>query len=644
MKLIIGNKMKNKYLVVSIVAILLFSTILQAKENSFKTIPEKPKAGEEIKIIYNPINTPLSNAQNIFILAYFYSNVKNAQEVYDTRSYDLQNDNGNLSCKFKIDSDCDIVGIKFQSEEIVDNNEGNGYVVRLFDENGKETLKSQLGYASALSDWGFIFLKHNLALSEQLLSELIGKYPEQKIKYLGSLLTIEASKYGKNDKTRLIKKLDELSSLNGLNENDYLILAQYYKSFGGEEDLNGMLKKAYDKLGKKIELANDKYYEILAEKDSEKRMQLSRESEIPVPDDTRKGMPLWTAVMTSLAKEKRFDLTKKWWNEVVNKYPINQSTFTYVAGDLLENGDTTMAIEVIHKGESEWNNNPSHRYAYRYTLLSEDQYQKSVNLLYAQLLIYHSKILSNRNDKYAALDKLNEVLNLISYSLISGPFIDNYIKLIVVTKQFDGALKYLEYALKKGITSDGMEEALKSSYIKNNGSDVGFNEYWTKLDNECNAIILGNRKNMMLNEVAPQFTLSDLDGKNVSLADLKGKVVIVDFWATWCVPCKASFPGMQKAVNKFKDNKNVAFLFVNTYQPKVDKKKEVGNFIKDNKYTFHVLLDNDNKVAQSFKVSGIPTKFVIDKNGMIRFKVVGGASSDSEVVKELSTMVELAEK
>jgi peroxiredoxin len=162
------------------------------------------------------------------------------------------------------------------------------------------------------------------------------------------------------------------------------------------------------------------------------------------------------------------------------------------------------------------------------------------------------------------------------------------------------------------------------------------------LESKANKSALDEMKKTMIDIPAPKFTLVDLKGDKVSLADLKGKIVIIDFWATWCGPCKASFPGMQKAVNKFANDPNVKFLFVNTWENNVDdKKKNAEDFIKQNKYSFHVLLDNDNKVIESYKVSGIPTKFIIDKNGNIRFKAVGFDGSDDKLVNELSTMISL---
>ena len=146
----------------------------------------------------------------------------------------------------------------------------------------------------------------------------------------------------------------------------------------------------------------------------------------------------------------------------------------------------------------------------------------------------------------------------------------------------------------------------------------------------------------MINETSPSFALMDLDGNNVSISELKGKVVVVDFWATWCGPCKASFPGMQRMVNKYRNNPNVRFLFVDTWEKGDDKKKLAADFINANKYTFQVLMDNEDKVVSMFKVEGIPTKFVIDPKGMIRFKSVGYSGNDEKLVTELTAMIDLA--
>jgi thiol-disulfide isomerase/thioredoxin len=198
----------------------------------------------------------------------------------------------------------------------------------------------------------------------------------------------------------------------------------------------------------------------------------------------------------------------------------------------------------------------------------------------------------------------------------------------------------LSVYIAKGQSDSTMEAQFKRLY---KGSQSP-NDAYAGLEAQAKATKQAEMVKTIMNEPASRFTLVDLDGHKVSLDSLKGKTVVVDFWATWCGPCKASFPAMQKLVQRHKDDKNVAFLFVDTWETVDDKKQNAADFIKKSPYTFHVLLDNDSKVVADFKVGGIPTKFVIDRNGVTRFKAVGFNGSTEDTIDEMESMIAVAQK
>lgn len=200
----------------------------------------------------------------------------------------------------------------------------------------------------------------------------------------------------------------------------------------------------------------------------------------------------------------------------------------------------------------------------------------------------------------------------------------------------------LEYELETFIVFNAATAKMKDQYKKTLGRHYSEPEVAAKLqaiESQAKANKLRELTGKMLDKKATSFNLKDLDGKDVSLESLAGKIVVVDFWATWCGPCKASFPGMQKTVNKYRDDPNIAFVFVDTWENGAEKEKNATDFITEKGYTFRVLMDNDNKVVGNFGVAGIPTKFIIDKKGVIRFKSVGFAGSDEALVDELSQMI-----
>lgn len=217
-------------------------------------------------------------------------------------------------------------------------------------------------------------------------------------------------------------------------------------------------------------------------------------------------------------------------------------------------------------------------------------------------------------------------------------------------KPLDAFLILHKAMVKSGRTADktALYEAIQPIYQQLNNNNGNFEAYTASLDQEINEATLAKYKGEMIKKEAPNFSLVNMAGETVSLADLKGKVVVLDFWATWCGPCKISFPGMQAAVNKYKDDKEVEFLFIDTWQREENYKEVVEQFIADNNYTFHVLFDEmkdrTKATTTAYGVRGIPHKVVIDKEGFIRFESSGGSADVDQIVKEMETKIELARK
>lgn len=122
---------------------------------------------------------------------------------------------------------------------------------------------------------------------------------------------------------------------------------------------------------------------------------------------------------------------------------------------------------------------------------------------------------------------------------------------------------------------------------------------------------------------AIDFKLKDLDGKELSLSDLKGKKVFLNFWATWCPPCKAEMPQIEQLYQETKDS-DLVIVAVEIGEP-LD---TVKPFIDKNKYNFKVLLDTDQNVATQYGIASIPTSYFIDVDGNIVSKNVGGMDID----------------
>jgi len=349
-------------------------------------------------------------------------------------------------------------------------------------------------------------------------------------------------------------------------------------------------------------------------------------------------------VALSLVKTGRITACYTYINQMKNKF--NQTSFLNMATYLLINDKkwneaSTMAQNTIARYES-YKDNPLAR-PVNFPLEDWNRFMQMAAAPYYEA--YAETLHAQGEDKQALLYQEKAIKDRALEELMQSS-IELYTILLEADGQLDKAYKILLEMASMGKASITMSNQLKKLTVKKFASEekaISFlDSIQANINNKYKTEIA---KKMITNVAAPNFCLLDLNGKSISLNDLKGKIVVLDFWATWCAPCIASMPAMKKLSDKHPE---VVFLFIATQESDPEAKARVQAYVKKNKFPLNLLLDQaDAKnpklfaVVNSYQAKGIPAKMVIDKHGKLRFSTEGYAS-DSELINELEAMIAIA--
>jgi len=280
--------------------------------------------------------------------------------------------------------------------------------------------------------------------------------------------------------------------------------------------------------------------------------------------------------------------------------------------------------------------------------LSPDM-QKELNRdTYFDCMDTYALILFKRGKWAEALNYQGQVYTYGQHAPVLG-VTEHYAMMLNKLGRYDTTKAVIEKMIRTNVSSWQLEDELKEAYIQINHNEVGYGPYLDSLLHTAKKQKMQALAKKMLDIPAPGFCLKDQYGMRVNLSDLKGKMVILDFWATWCAPCKASFPGMQMALNKYRDHKDIVFLFIDTWETGDHYIQEAAKFIDENKYAFQLLFDEKgkdgrlSKVRSLYGVDSVPTKLIIDRNGNIRFKTTGFNGTSAELLEELSDMITMVD-
>ncbi len=597
--------------------------------------------GDSVRISYRAANdsatVPEATAEYIVGIDFYPTDIE------------LQDSSGVWTGKIAVPDSAKAIAFKFKVDGENDTNAHQGYVIPLFDEEGNKLAGSEAGIGNYYLREGRrsgIKIEKDSALA--IMEKDFSQYPELRENFdmvYPNLLT--GSDQEKAD-TYMEERLEFYKNKDSLSGKDYQVLNNLYRLQKKPAKVDSIKQVAMEKYPKG-EFAKSIYREnFYMAKGIEDRKAVLDEYNQKIGEPGKYQDFMYNYLARDYAAEGDYDSFQKT-AEKINDPAVLADLYNSVAWNMAEAGKNIKQAEAFSGRSLELLSKLKIQPSEKPDYYSEKQYQNSLDGRIAMYRDTYALTKYKAGEVAQAAEIQAKAINENSPADVTT----RYIKYLTEMGKYKEAQEFAHQYISQNKGNEEMEDYLRTAYKKNKGSLEGFDDYLAEAETAGRNMAMKKLQKEMLNDEAPAFSLKDLDGKEVALADLKGKTVVLDFWATWCGPCKASFPAMQTAVNDLKANENVKFLFIDTMEDgnTEARKKSAGDFIESKDYSFHVLLDTPKKgngraieTADAYGVTGIPTKIVIGPQGKIRFKAMGFDGNDQKLVDELKMMIELAQK
>lgn len=608
-----------KILIAAISFLFTISFCSAQNQGSFKSKEIVPKAGIMNLYIYRPPKHLLIPDKLQVSVMY-----QSGRQSY-LKSFPLTKNGNGFSFSFKApDSTAVLIfSVVDTKKKIVDNNNEAGYIRSLFDQNGKQFIFEKIALAGMLKGYAPFFLK----LKETPNSVLIKMYEDTyrlhpELRKQDSYIDYLTVLYKEKEAAVKDKLLDYANqkALEQENEASWINAIKVYQLLNLEEKKQKVEKKAiatYPNGLKAKEIFWGKFNTAM--NPTELSIKASMDEYINRFNDTSENS------MDIFYRNMIFNLlNKNEWNGT-KKYAALMHNKLYVAS-LYNNFGWKLSGERI---DSVGNNLDQAQLLSRQALGYVEELIKTPAKVGQQRQELQC-VYNNYLDNYALiLYKLGQYDSAFYYqdgiyqqgNELDAAGLERYAVYAEKVKGINYTRQLIEKELLGGLNSPILLIQLHSIYRQLNLQEDEFKKLQEKAD-----LLTKHKSEAAIRErfgtiKAKGFELKNLQGEKVTLMSFKNKVVVLDFWATWCGPCRASFPEMQALINKYKDDNEVVFLFIDVWENKSAEKMQemAAKFMNDNKYGFNVLLDVKDKVVGDYRVDAIPAKFIIDKKGDIVF-------------------------
>lgn len=601
----------------------------------FRYVPDRPQTGQPVSFTYVPAGTPLA-ADTVLSAQYVRYGAPNTLTKSQPVPLALTRQNGAFVGRIPPQNE-PLSGVLLaflttKSPKRTDLNGGKLYAVPFADAGGQLRPHGLAGQASVLTRTNFIFglggrpdPNQVVQLYEQEIAQFPDNRPTYWADYVTALMSQKKPRYVATAKAAI---QSYLSSRPKPTADELTTAGRLYAELGDPAAANAVREQIKTSDPKGALAQKDRAAALKAEPNWERRKALYATFVRDFPQSAL--LPMLGVLMIDgyyKANDIRGLLTFAQGQPPAHTDVLLLNT---MAGQLTDERRSLPEAEELVRHALAVMNEPA-------TLRPTDKASRQ-----RQLTLTLARILDARGNDADAYVAYNQALTPEVIEITEPRIVERYYACALRTGHGSDARPLAEAAVETGRATGRMKATFRDWYARQPGqTPAKADAYIADLEADLKADQRDEMRRALLNEPAPAFTLTDLQGRTVSLAGLRGKIVVLDFWATWCGPCIASFPAMQQAEAKYKNDPNVRFLFVNTREGGSNPAGRARDFMARKHFDFVVPVDAQQRMADAYRVEGIPTKIIIDANGRVRYRYVGYNGSPETTVAELTTVIGL---
>ncbi|SKD09295.1 Thiol-disulfide isomerase or thioredoxin [Chitinophaga ginsengisegetis] len=657
----------NKIKMAFVMPCVLFSGMAFSQQ-AMKLSPERAIAGDSVTISYNPENTRLKGQAPVSGVIYLYNN--NQWEAHDLQM--KMTDSGWVT-RYYLPEKTALLVCNFSANGITDKGGTLTYATMLSTRDGRQM-------ATAYAAWAFLrtpsfigevppAVDDTVKITNEVamfwMNNELRYHPESRRLIFYNAMKILKSTGEKRADTIIRREINYISSLKDVTEAELMDVSKAYRNLLGDRNRADSMNNVIIARFPSGVAARDAMVFKMFKGPAGGRYPIWQEFVKKFPPQQFEGVNTeiqqmyYNKAFRSVVYEKVMaGKNLQYLDEIMDVAPFEALTefhrlliMNALAHDEIKLADAFPYSKKLVERIEAYATNRSDAASRFYSPL---QWKEQVLKFALPAFMGHASLLHKQGDDKAALQWMEKVKEQPGAE--RADFLSLYATLLENTGRHADAMQIAENATRSNKATPEIIALLKQEYVRKHKKETGFDAYFEGMKSaDVLSVEQEALRAQLIRKQAPGFKLEQLTGGVADLAKMKGKIVVLDFWATWCGPCKEAMPGMQMAADKYSKDKNVNFFFIATQETKPDYRDQIKKFLQSKNLHLNVLLDAKsstsghlddtyNKYAQTLSFSGIPAKAIIDQHGMIRWLGIGYKGSPSALADEISYIIELLKK